>query len=284
MRVGWRAALVVAALVIGAALPGGSEPARAGEGAFVAGEPGCRRVALIFNIGVGFEPAFDILDTLETSDTDATMFMMGWWLDWDPVSARRIAAAGHPIGSHGNWPPELTLRDDAGVKADLWGAEEAFLRVLGEPPAPYLTGFAGASDDRIDDLADRLGYLTVGWTVDTADWNPEVSAADIHQRVMAQVYDGAIVELHLDAAASTETTAVALPWIIEDLRAQGYRFVTIPEMTRPCGVGDPPEATPDGRGTPVAEPRPDAATWIGGDVPIMASRGGGPRRNTAGAG
>ena len=262
MRSGWRTALglvVVVAVVVGAAAVGvGQGSARAGEGAFVAGEPGCGRVALIFNIGVGFEPAFEILNTLETSDTAATMFMMGWWLDWDPASARRIAAAGHPVGSHGNWPPELTLRDEADIKADLWGAEEAFLRVLGEPPAPYLTGFAGASDARVDEIAARLGYLTVGWTVNTADWNPEVSAAAIHERVVDRVYDGAIVELHLDAAASTETTAVALPWIIEDLRAQGYRFVTIPEMARPC-PDEEAAATPEAGGSPVAEPKPVAA-------------------------
>jgi peptidoglycan/xylan/chitin deacetylase (PgdA/CDA1 family) len=52
--------------------------------------------------------------------------------------------------------------------------------------------------------------------------------------VVGQVFDGAIVELHLDASTSVVSTAVALPWIIGDLRARGYRFVTIPQMTRPC--------------------------------------------------
>ena len=237
MRSPWRLAWLVVAVVLGAVVPlvGNGDVARAGEGAFVAGEPGCGRVALIFNIGVGYEPAFDVLDTLETYDVPVTMFMMGWWVDWDPASANAIAASGHPVGSHGNWPPELTLRTDAEVKADLWGAEEAFLRVLGKPPIPYLTGFAGASDGRVDRIASDLGYLTVGWTVDTADWDPNVSASSIYERVMNRIYDGAIVELHLDAAASTTTTAVALPWIIEDLQAQGFRFVTVPEMTRPCG-------------------------------------------------
>lgn len=238
MGAGWRVVVALALLAIGAVAPAAGDRwgsgARAGEGAFVAGEPGCGRVALIFNIGVGYPPALTILDTLETYDVPATMFMMGWWVDWDPDSARAIAAAGHPVGSHGDWPPELTLRTDAEIKADLWGAEEAFLRVLGEPPAPYLTGFAGASDARVDAVAADLGYLTVGWTVDTADWDPSVSAQTIYARVMDRVHDGAIVELHLDAEASASTTAVALPWIIEDLRAHGFEFVTIPEMRRPC--------------------------------------------------
>lgn len=220
-----------AAAAVGAGAP---NRAAAGSGAFVAGQPGCGRVALIFNIGAGYEPALSMLDTLAYYGTPATMFLMGWWVDWAPEAALAIAASGHPIGSHGNLPPELTLREDADVKMDIWLTEEAFLRVLGEKPGPWLTGFAGASDARVDAIAALLGYTTIGWEVETADWDPNVSATMIYDRVMQQVYDGAIVELHLDASASTVTTAVALPWIIEDLTALGYRFVTIPELMNPC--------------------------------------------------
>ena len=51
---------------------------------------------------------------------------------------------------------------------------------------------------------------------------------------MSSVHDGAIVELHLDGPASAESTGLALPRVIRDLRAQGYRFVSIPEMAAPC--------------------------------------------------
>lgn len=212
----------------------GAPPVAAGSGNFVAGEPGCGRVALIFNIGAGYPPALSVLDTLTSYNATATMFMMGWWVDYDPDAARTIASYGFPIGSHGNFPPELTSRSDEDVKNDLWGAEGAFNRVLGFSPGPWLTGFAGVSDDRVNEIAAELGYVTVGWDVETADWDPGVSAAMIYDRVMNNVYDGAIVELHLDASASAETTAVALPWIIEDLTARGYRLVTIPEMMQPC--------------------------------------------------
>ena len=86
----------------------------------------------------------------------------------------------------------------------------------------------------MDAIAGHLGYPTVGWEVNTADRDPATTAEAIHQRVMGQVHDGAIGELHLDVIAGTANNAVALPWIIDDLRAQGYHFVTIPEMTRPC--------------------------------------------------
>lgn len=226
--------------MLGLAVPAIVHPRRAAaeaaEGPLIAGEPGCGRVALIFNIGVGFDPALAILDTLVAYDVPATMFLMGWWVEWAPESARAIAASGYPMGSHGDWPPELTLRDDADIRSDLRGAAAAFRRVLGKPPAPYLTAFAGARDARVDAVAARLGYRMVGWSVETADWDPTVSASMIYDRVMSQVFDGAIIEMHLDATASGATTAVALPWIIEDLQAQGYRFVTIPEMIQTCST------------------------------------------------
>lgn len=206
----------------------------AGVGDFVDGEPGCNRVALIFNIGAGYEPALSILDTLDAYQVSATMFPMGWWLDYLPDTARYLASFGHPLGSHGHLPPELTTRSDDDVKADIWAAEEAFYRVLGYGPEPIFTAFAGASDARVNAIASLLGYTMIGWEIETADWNPEVSASMIYDAVVNSVYDGGIIEMHLDASASADTTAVALPWVLDTLIGRGYRFVTIPELMQPC--------------------------------------------------
>jgi peptidoglycan/xylan/chitin deacetylase (PgdA/CDA1 family) len=209
-------------------------PASAGDGDFVEGEPGCGRVAIIFNIGAGHEPALSILDTLKAYQAPTTMFLMGWWLDYLPETARYLASFGHPLGSHGNLPPELTTRSDADVKADIWATEEAFLRVLGYKPEPYITAFAGASDARVNAIAALLGYTMIGWQVETADWNPEVTASMIFDSVANNVYDGGIIEMHLDSRTSTQSTAVALPWVLDMLIERGYRLVTIPELMQPC--------------------------------------------------
>jgi peptidoglycan/xylan/chitin deacetylase (PgdA/CDA1 family) len=52
--------------------------------------------------------------------------------------------------------------------------------------------------------------------------------------VVPNVVDGSIIEFHLDAPSSAESTAVALPRIVSDLKARGFQFVTIPEMAQPC--------------------------------------------------
>lgn len=226
---------------------------------FAEGAAGCDRVALIFNIGSGYQPATAILDTLAAEQVPATMFLMGWWAEQNPALVQRMVADGHPLGSHGNLPPELTGRSDDDVAADLRAASTAIERAAGEPPGPWFTPYAAAIDDRVRAIAAAQGYLSVGWTVRSEDWNPAATADEVYRRVVAAVHDGAIVELHLDASTSVDSTAVALPWIISDLRAAGYRFVSIPEMVGPCPSAAPPASpAPPPSASPV--PPPPAAT------------------------
>lgn len=200
----------------------------------VDGAPGCLRVALLFNVGASSEPAMGILDTLSAYGVPATMFVMGWLAEQQPWIVQQIAAYGHVVGNHGYLPPELTTRSDDDVIGDLNAAVGALTWALGYYPGPWFTPFAGASDDRVRSIASSLGLITVGWGIDSNDWEPWATADDIYGQVVNSVYDGAIVELHFDAQRSVDGTAVALPWIIEDLSAQGYSFVTVPQITASC--------------------------------------------------
>ena len=201
---------------------------------FIAGEPGCQRVALIFNVGVGYEPAAGILDTLAAEGVPATMFVMGWWAAEHPAILTRMANEGYPIGSHGDQSYELTGLSDSEVAADVANAAAAIEHAIGQPPAPYFTPYAAATDERVRAIVDAAGYLNVGWEVSAVDYGADATADGVYDRVMGAMYDGAIVELHLDGPASAESTGAALPLMIRDLRAQGYQFVTIPEMAWPC--------------------------------------------------
>jgi len=198
------------------------------------GTPGCNRVALIFNIGVGYETQVGVLDALQAADVPATLFPMGWWATANPDLLARIAESGFVIGSHGDQRLELTQLPDAGVVADLRAAEVAIQAATGEAPARLFTPYAAAIDDRVRALIGGAGYLPIGWTVPADDWDFAVTADAVYQNVMSRIEDGAIVELHLDAPATATATAVALPRIVADLRDQGYRFVTIPELAGPC--------------------------------------------------
>ncbi len=101
---------------------------------------------------------------------------------------------------------------------------------------PYL-GDAEPSDEadlRPVELAQSLGYITIGMHVDPVDWAlPGTSA--ILQRTLAAIYSknpdlrGNIILFH-DAGGDRSQTVAILPKIIDTLRAQGYQFVPVAEL------------------------------------------------------
>jgi peptidoglycan/xylan/chitin deacetylase (PgdA/CDA1 family) len=201
---------------------------------FSAGTAGCWQVALMFNVGAGYDPAWGIFDTLGAYGIAASMFVMGWLAEQNPALVQQMAADGHTVGSHGYLPPELTSRSDDDITADLLAAESALSWALGYDPGPWFTPYASASDARVREIASSLGLITVGWSVESGDWTPDATADSIYSNVMSGIFDGAIIELHMDAQQSVNSTAVALPWILDDLTAQGYRVVTIPQIAAGC--------------------------------------------------
>lgn len=200
------------------------------------GVPGCNRVALIFNAGIGERPSNAILDTLIETSTPATLFAMGWWAEAYPDYLRAMDDAGIVIGSHGDTQTFLTDASDDAVRAEVRGSADRIESVIGRAPLRYFTPYASDSDERVRRIIASEGFLPVGWTVSAGDFHNDDTEQGVYDRVMAGVTDGAIIELHLDGPATSVSTALALPRIIADLEAEGYELVTIPEIILPCGT------------------------------------------------
>lgn len=198
------------------------------------GDPACKQVALLFNIGIGEAPSQSIIDTLVTEEVDATMFPMGWWAETFPEYLKMLDEEGFVIGTHGDQRVFLTTVDDESVTTDIADSITAIESVIGHDIEPLMTPYAADTDDRVRRLVGEMGLLPVGWTVAAADYGPEATADSVYTRVMSGIHPGAIVELHLDGPATDVSTAAALPLIIRDLRAQGYDLVTVPEIAQPC--------------------------------------------------
>lgn len=205
------------------------------------GAEGCRRTAFIFNIGIGFPPDEGVLDTLQREQVPATMFVMGWWAAKRPPILTRLVNDGYLIGSHGYAAVDLTGVSDEAVAEDVDQAVTTIEQATGRPLARYATAYAGASDERVRAVVAAKGLLPILWTVAAADYGPDATEDSVYDHVMADMHDGAIVELHLDGPASAASTGHVLPRLIADLRDQGYRFVTIPEMMSRCADAIPEE-------------------------------------------
>jgi peptidoglycan/xylan/chitin deacetylase (PgdA/CDA1 family) len=83
-------------------------------------------------------------------------------------------------------------------------------------------------------IAAQLGYRPIYWTVDSGDWTSEATADGVYTRVLTQVVNGAIIVLHFDSPTTARSTAMALPRLIDDLRAGGFNLMTVTELLNPA--------------------------------------------------
>jgi peptidoglycan/xylan/chitin deacetylase (PgdA/CDA1 family) len=92
----------------------------------------------------------------------------------------------------------------------------------------------GDYDGRSLATVNAMGYVAVGWTVDTLGWKGRgagISVGQIADRVAAARSPGAIVLMHLGAAPDGSTLdADALARLITEARSAGYGFVTLGQL------------------------------------------------------
>jgi len=223
--------LLVPILVLTAAVAHAEQPSvPVTDSEVVRGDPEQPNLALVFNVGAGFEPATSILDSLAEKDQRATFFVMGWWAERHAEVLRDIADRGHEIASHGHRIFDLTLASDAEVQSDLETADATIAAVIGRTTRPLWSPSAGYRDARVRAIAAGLGYRPILWTVDSGDWTTEATPESVYSHVLNGAGNGAIIVLHFDSPNTLTSTALVLPHVIDALRDSGYRLVTVTEL------------------------------------------------------
>ena len=185
-------------------------------------------VALTFDDGPSGRFTRALLEGLEQRQVKATFLLCGYRLKDYPEEAKQILAQGHEIGLHGySHDPmdkmsrrelEQELKDNLALLPQ--GCKPVFLRAPG-----------GACSQTVRDTARDFGLAVLNWSVDPRDWATRDAGA-ITAMVIDNVRDGDVVLLH-DMTDSSVEAALA---IIDKLKAQGFRFVTVSELARQKGV------------------------------------------------
>lgn len=187
-------------------------------------------VALTFDGGSGAQGAESVLATLVRERVPATFFLTGVFVEQNPALAPRLARLG-PVGNHTVTHPHLSTLVDADVRAQVVSAQAALSRATGRDPRPLFRFPYGEVDARTLRVVNDLGYVAVGWSVDTLGWKGREagsSVAQVASRVAAGRSPGEIVLMHLGAAPDGSTLdADALSQVIHEARAAGYTFVSL---------------------------------------------------------
>ncbi len=186
-----------------------------------------------------------ILDVLKEQGAKATFFLIGAQVEKFPGVAKRIYDEGHEIGNHTFTHPDISNISKRYFEVELNLTERLFESKFGVKPVlmrpPYAIDEAPDTADQVRplELAQDLGYITVGEKIDPNDWrdNPRRSANEIAADVLANLPPcapgnlrcGNVILLH-DGGGDRSQTVEALGMILDGLKERGYQVVPVSEL------------------------------------------------------
>ena len=203
------------------------------------------QVAITFDDGPDPEWTPQILDVLKREHATATFFLIGIEADRFSGLAERIYREGHGIGNHTFTHPDISNLSGGYMKVEVNLTERLFASRLGIKPLffrpPYSIDSEPDTEDQVRPLefTQSMGYITVGDKIDPNDWrdDPHPTADQIASRVLdhlppcaaGDLACGNIILLH-DGGGNRRQTALALPKIIEGIRARGLEIVPVYQL------------------------------------------------------
>lgn len=194
-----------------------------------------KKVVLTFDDGP--DPVYtpQILDILKDKRVPASFFVVGVMAEQNIPILQRIADEGYEIGNHTFFHPDLSKVSTARVNFELNATRKLVECVTGRSTIlfrpPYNADAEPQTAAEVIPVAQsrKENYINVGNTIDTRDWEKEINADSIFNRVLKQQDNGSIILLH-DSGGDRSATVEALPRIIDFFHKKGYQFTTIADI------------------------------------------------------
>ena len=185
-----------------------------------------REIALTFDDGPGpYTP--QVVSVLAKYGVPATFFEIGEEEQYFHDGTTDVASHGFVIGDHTETHPQMSQLSLADQRRQLLD-ETANIGRYGAPFPRLFRPPYGVWNSTTVSLLRKYRMLMVLWTVDTNDYTLPGVDAIVHSAVSG-AQPGAIILMH-DGGGNRQETVDALPTIIKDLRARGYKLVTVPRL------------------------------------------------------
>ncbi len=197
-------------------------------------KPKTKYIALTFDDGPHPEYTEQMLNILKKENVKATFFLVGQMVELYPNLTQLIIDEGHQVGNHTYSHPNLKQINEAQLAHELNYTKELIISFTGyktdliRPPG-------GNYNENILNFCQNNGYHIVLWTIFPRD-HESPKQSTLCKRILKQAHNDGIILLH----SGVKTTVDALPEIIKQLRANGYRFLTVDKLvTRENGQTKP---------------------------------------------
>ncbi|HVF68931.1 MAG TPA: polysaccharide deacetylase family protein [Xanthomonadales bacterium] len=178
----------------------------------------------------------NLIDILNQTNTKATLFLSGMWIEHYGSVARELHSnplfelANHTY-SHPGFTGVcygLTLVEELRKVHELEKTQKLLKAVTGFDNK--LFRFPGGCFSSPDlDLVTKTGQVAIQWDVAGQDgFNSDTQ--NIVSNVVDNAKNGSIIVMHMNGYPNEPVTSQALPLIITSLRERGFEFVTVSEL------------------------------------------------------
>ncbi len=188
-----------------------------------------KEVALTFDAAWGSDKTGKILDILDEYGVKATFFLVGFWIEANPLLTQEIMSRGHLIGNHSKDHPHMPTLGADKMTEQIESVNGQIEELTGTKPTFFRAPF-GDYDNTLISLLDEIGMVGVQWDVDSLDWKGG-SGGEISQRILTRVRPGSIILCH----NNSDHILDALPIVLLGLKNKGYKVVRIDELVQTSG-------------------------------------------------
>ena len=186
-------------------------------------------IYLTFDAGYENGNIAKILDVLHKEEVPAAFFILGNLITKNTDLVKRMAEEGHTVCNHTVRHANMSTKSNEELMRELHELERLYEEKTGYQMAPFYRPPEGRFSKKNLECTKANGYDTIFWSFAYADWdnNKQMSPEKAKQKILENLHNGEIMLLH----PTSSTNAEILGDIIKELKAQGFRFGTLDQLT-----------------------------------------------------
>lgn len=187
-------------------------------------------IALTFDDGPNTTTTVQVLDLVEKYDITASFFLVGNNInDATAEVVKRAFDMGCEINNHSRSHPNMAEMSADEIIAEFTYTDDRIFEITGERSRFFRPPYISVSSVMLDSI--DVPFIS---GIGCNDWEDRVTAEMRKRAVLKQVKDGHIILMH--DAEGNDQTVEALDTLIPELKAQGYKFVTVSELFEIKGI------------------------------------------------
>ena len=193
------------------------------------GDTAQKKIYLTFDSGYENGCTAEILDILKAHQVPAAFFLVGNYMERNPELVRRMVDEGHIVGNHTMHHYDMSkYSDETAFAKELTDLEDLYRDITGRQMEKYYRPPQGIYSQENLEMAKKLGYKTVFWSLAYVDWNNDAqpSREQAMSKLLPRIHNGAVVLLH----STSRTNADILDEVLTEWEKMGYSFGDISEI------------------------------------------------------